>query len=194
MDPSHSQDLTDLLLSWSQGDREAAERFLPVVYDELKKMARGHLNRERRDHTLQPAALVHEAYLRLTRQNRIEWKNRNHFFGIAGNMMRRILVDHARRRQREKRGGNIALLTLDRLGEIPVETPPDVLALDDALRELATFDPLKASIVELHFFAGLSVAETAEVVQRSTATVTRHWRLARAWLFRQLSRGRQHDS
>ena len=194
MSSSRSPDLTDLLVAWGQGDREAAERFLPVVYDELRRMAQRHLSHERRDHTLQPAALVHEAYLRLIRQKKIAWKNRRHFFGLAGSMMRRILVDHARGRQREKRGGKAVLLTLDSLAEISVETPPGVIELDTALRDLATFDPLKASIVELHFFAGLSVAETAEVVERSTATVTRHWRLARAWLFRKLSEVHRHGS
>ncbi|MEM7355362.1 MAG: sigma-70 family RNA polymerase sigma factor [Acidobacteriota bacterium] len=192
MNASRSLDLTDLLVAWSQGDRQAAETFLPVVYDELRRMAKRHLSRERADHTLQPAALVHEAYLRLMRQKQVEWQNRRHFFGIAGSMMRRILVDHARARRSEKRGAGAALLTLDQLADIPVETPPDVLALDEALEYLATFDRLKASIVELHFFAGLSVAETAEVVQRSTATVTRHWRLARAWLFRWLSDEDRH--
>ena len=184
---SHAPDLTDLLAAWSRGDREAAEALLPEIYDELRRMAKRQLVRERRDHTLEPTALVHEAFLRLLRQNKIEWQNRRHFLGVAGSMMRRILIDHARARRSDKRGGGAPLLTLEGLSEIPVEPPPDVVALDEALHELAAFDPLKAQIVEMHFFAGLSVAETAAVVGRSTATISRHWRLARAWLFRRLS-------
>ena len=186
---AQSPDLTDLLVAWSRGDREAAEKFLPMVYNELRRMAQLRLRHERRDHTLQPAALVNEAYMRLVRQQNVGWQNRLHFFGVAGKMMRRILVDHARRRHSEKRGAGAALVTLQQLAELPVEKSPDVVALDEALRDLAAFDPLKASIVEQHFFAGLTVAETAEVVQSSTATVSRHWRLARAWLFRRLSEG-----
>ncbi len=190
---SHAPDLTELLMAWSRGDRAAAEAFLPEIYDELRKMARQQLIRERSDHTLQPTALVHEAFLRMLRQKKVEWQNRRHFLGVAGNMMRRILVDHARARRSEKRGGGAPLLPLEGLFEIPIETPPDILALDEALRELAAFDPLKASIVEMHFFGGLSVAETAVVIKRSTATVSRHWRLARAWLFRRLSRSPGED-
>lgn len=189
-----SPDLTELIVAWSEGDRAAAEKFLPEVYDELRRMARGQLRGERADHTLQPAALVNEAFMRLVRQNKMQWQSRRHFFGVAGNIMRRILVDHARARGSKKRGEGVPLLSLEQLFEIPVETPPDVVALDDALTELATFDPMKAAIVEAHFFAGLTVDETAEVVQCSRATVTRHWRLARAWLFRRLTTEEQHAS
>ena len=157
-------------------------------------MAKYHLSRERPNHTLQPTALVNEVFLRLFGQKKVRWRNRCQFFGVAGSMMRRILVDYARHRRRDKRGGGQADVPFEEAAELAVVTAPDVLALDEALRELTAIDPTKASIVELHFFAGLSVAETAEALQCSQSTVTRHWRMAKAWLFRELSKARPHAS
>lgn len=181
-----TRDLTGLLLSWSRGDSQAREALLPLVYGELRGIAGRYMRQERSDHTLQPTALIHEAYLRLVDQKRVDWQNRAHFFGVAANVMRRILVDHARRRGRVKRGGAERTVSLEELSDVADQRTPDLLALDAALTHLAARDPRKASIVELHFFGGLTVAETAEVLGCSTATVTRHWRTAKVWIFRQL--------
>ena len=175
-------DLTALLREASQGDRMALDRLMPVVYSELRKLAGSYLRQERSDHTLQPTALVHEAYLRLTNQRDVEWQNRAHFFGIAAQMMRRILVDHARKRQAAKRDAaawRVSTAEID-----ASETAPELLALDRALEELEEIDPQQARVVELRFFAGLTVEETAEVAGISPRTVKREWRTAKAWLRR----------
>lgn len=187
MNSGSTVELTDLLVAWGSGDSQAAEHLLPLVYGELRKLAKSHLSRERSGHTLQPTALVHEAFLRLFDQKTVCWRNRCHFFGLAGSMMRRILVDYARHRRRDKRGGRDVRVDLEEAGGVTFGPAPDILELDVALRDLAVIDPKKAKVVELHFFAGLSVEETAEALQCSTATVTRHWRMAKAWLFRELN-------
>lgn len=182
------QDVTALLRAWSQGDAEAGERLLPIVYGELRRQAARMLRRERRDHTLQPTALVHETYLRLVEQRAADWRNRAQFFGVAAGAMRRILVDHARRHGARKRGGSWDRITLDESRRAwPASPDVDVLALEEALGELATLDAAKVRLVELRFFAGLSLEETAAVLGVSESTVSREWRLARAWLFRRLS-------
>jgi len=179
--------VTALLRAWSQGDAEAGERLLPIVYGELRRQAARLLRRERRDHTLQPTALVHETYLRLVEQKAADWRNRTQFFAVAARAMRRILVDHARRHGARKRGGSWDRITLDESRRAwPGEPDVDVLALEDALGELATIDPGKVRLVELRFFAGLNLEETASVLGVSESTVSREWRLTRAWLFRRL--------
>ena len=177
-----SPDLTTLLRAWSAGDIRARDQLMPVVYDELHRRAAAYLRRERRDHTLQPTALVNEAYLRLVDQ-RAAWQNRAHFLAVAAQMMRRILVDHARRGKMAKRSGRWLRVTLDeRLVEVPA---PDVelLDLDAAITRLASFDPRRSHIAELRFFGGLSLQETSHVLGLSIATVERDWQAARAWLF-----------
>jgi len=184
--PVHGE-VTALLRDWSGGDQRALERLIPLVYRELRKLAASYLRGERSDHTLQPTALVHEAYLRLVDQRGVDWRNRAHFFGIAARMMRRVLVDHARRRLAAKRDG--AAYRISGSGDpIEPERDPDVLALDLALDGLEALDPRQARIVELRFFGGLTVEETAEVTGISTATVKREWQTARAWLARELRR------
>ena len=181
------QDVTALLRAWGRGDADAGERLLPIVYVELRRQAARLLRRERRDHTLQPTALVHETYLRLIEQRAADWKNRAQFFAVAATAMRRILVDHARRHGARKRGGSWDRISFDETRRA-WPGPPDVeiLALEEALEELAALDPAKVRLVELRFFAGLSLEETAAVLGVSESTVTRDWRLARAWLFRRL--------
>lgn len=182
------QDVTELLAEWRDGNQLAEEQLFPLVYDELRKLARSHLRRERPDHTLQPTALVNEAYLRLIDQKRVQWQSRAHFFGIASQMMRRILVDHARARKADRRGGGARNLTLE--DEVtPGDTRDvDLIALDDALEALAALDPSGARVVELRYFGGLTIEETAEVLGTSASTVKREWRAARTWLFRELNR------
>jgi RNA polymerase sigma factor (TIGR02999 family) len=179
-------DVTSLLVASSKGDQEALNQLLPLVYDELRRLADRYLHRERSDHTLQATALVHEAYLRLIDQ-RVSWANRAHFFGVAAEMMRRILIDHARSRQAAKRGSGGIKISLDDVLELTDERAADLIALDDALKALAEFDPQKAKVVELRFFGGLSIEETAAVLGLGTATITRQWRLAKAWLYHELS-------
>jgi RNA polymerase sigma factor (TIGR02999 family) len=179
-------EVTSLLKHWSGGDREALERLMPLVYDELRKLARAYLRSERPDHTLQPTALVHEAYIRLIDQKNVVWQNRAHFFGIASQMMRRILVDHARRRQAAKRGAPTFHLS-DPAGEPVRERDPELLALDRALTDLERLDPRQARVVEMRFFGGLTVEEIAEVAGLSSTTVKREWRTARAWLRREVA-------
>ena len=177
--------VTALLKDWSGGDPTALERLMPLVYGELRKLAASYLRAERSGHTLQPTALVHEAYLRLVDQRSVNWQNRAHFFGIAAQMMRRILVDHARRRQAAKRdAAAYRLPTLS--GAESVARDPELLALDEALTGLAALDAEQARIVELRFFGGLTVEETAEVTGVSPATVKREWQTARAWLAREI--------
>ncbi|MHB1327757.1 MAG: sigma-70 family RNA polymerase sigma factor [Gemmatimonadales bacterium] len=185
MDSSQSE-VTQLLVLVSDGNSEALDRLLPLVYDELKMLAASHLRRERGDHTLSPTALVHEVFLRLVGQHSVNWAGRAHFFGIAAQAMRRILVDHARRRTAYKRGRQHQV-TLDTNAELPDELSSDeVMAVDEALAQLAELDPRQAKLVELRYFAGFSIEETAAVLGISTATVKRDWALARAWLQRQL--------
>jgi len=170
----------------SAGDGAAAERLLPLVYDELRRVAAGYLRRERPDHTLQPTALVHEAYLRLIDQTRVDWKNRAHFCAVASDMMRRILVDHARKHQAVKRGGGETRISLDEAVSFPREAEIDVLAVDEALLDLARLDPQQGRLVELRFFGGLTLDETAEVMGLSRSTVQREWNMAKAWLYNQI--------
>ena len=181
-----SQEVTKLLVQWTDGDPRALEELLPLVYDELRRLARGYLHRERSDHTLQSTALVHEAYLRLVDQN-VSWQNRAHFFGIAAEMMRRILVDHARAKNTAKRGDGTCRVTLDEEIMGAGERDVDVLALDEALTKLSKFDPQQGRIVELRFFAGLSIEDTSAILKISPATIKRDWAMAKAWLFREMS-------
>lgn len=186
-------DLTGLLQQWSRGSRESEEQLFALVYRDLKRMAARRLSAERAGHTLQPTALVNEAYLRLAAQNNTRWRNRGHFFAMAAGMMRRILVDHARARHRHKRGGGAITISLDpRLG-LHAETDLDILAVDEALDRLGRIDAPKARVVELRFFGGLSIPETARALDCSTATIDRHWAAAKAWLFRELRSERTDD-
>ncbi len=180
--------VTKLLQGWRGGDRNDLEALLPLVYDELRRLAHHHLKSERPDHTLQSTALVHEAYCRLVGQDLPEWKSRAHFFAIAAQLMRQILVDYARRRRASKRGSGVCMLTLDDAVALPQRKDVDVVALDDALNILAEVDPRQSRVVELRFFAGLSLEETSEVMGIATATVQCDWTAARAWLHREISR------
>ena len=180
-------ELTDLLAAWRRGDRLAEEDLLGLVYRELRGIARRHLASERSGHTLQATELVHEAYLRMAGQKGIHWQNRSQFFAVAATMMRRILVDHARRRNASKRGAGVTCVTLEGAVEQAAPVALEVVALDDALKVLGRMDPFKASIVELRFFGGLSIEEAAQALECSTDTISRHWRSARAWLARELS-------
>jgi RNA polymerase sigma factor (TIGR02999 family) len=184
-----SKGVTELLVLWRQGDREAQERLMALVYDELRRRAAAYLRRERVGHTLQPTALVHEAYLRLVEQDRVVWQGRAHFLAIAASMMRRVLMDHGRRQKAGKRGGGGTRVTLDEAFSLVSPRGLDLLALDTALSELAAIDEQQARIVELRAFGGLEVEETAEVLGISTATVKRHWAFALAWLQRRLRAG-----
>jgi RNA polymerase sigma factor (TIGR02999 family) len=174
--------VTRLLIEVSSGDQGAVDLLLPVIYDELRKLAANYLRRERPDHTLQPTALVHEAYIRLVDQTRVNWQNRAHFFGVAAQIMRRLLVDHARKHNAEKRGQDFQKLSLDENIDRAVERSSELIALDDALKALAEFDEQKARLVELRYFGGLSIEETADVLGVTPTTVKRHWRFAKAWL------------
>ena len=182
------KEVTRLLAAYNNGDRQAFEQLLPLVYNELRGLARAYLSRERSGHTLQPTALVHEAYLRLVDQN-VPWQNRAHFFGVAAQMMRRILVDHARRRQADRRGSDAVKLSLDEAINLSDERATDLIALDDALTALAEFDPQKSRMVELRYFAGLSVEETARALGISVATFVRQWKTTKAWLYREITGG-----
>jgi RNA polymerase sigma factor (TIGR02999 family) len=185
MDVSPVSTATALLIRWKSGDSSALDQLLPLVYDELRRLARYYLQRERSEHTLQSTALVHEAYLRLVDQN-VDWQSRAHFFGIAAQMMRRILVDHARSRNAAKRGDGLKV-TLDEKMALAEAQSLDVLALDSALAELSKLDAQQGKVVELRFFAGLSIEETAEAMSISVATVKREWAMAKAWLSRTMS-------
>ena len=189
MDPE-SKPVTNLLARWRSGDESALDALLPLVYDELRRIARRYLSDERGGHTLQATALVHEAYLRLVDQSPLGIESRTQFFGIAARLMRQILVDHARSRRASKRGGG-KLISLDESAEISPQKDLDLIALDDALNELARLDERQARIVELRFFAGLSIEETSRVLAVSAVTVTRSWTNARLWLCRELTRGSQ---
>ena len=178
-------EITRWLMEWAQGDEDALDHLVPRVYDELRCLASTYLRREHAGHTLETAALIHEAFLRLVGQQHVAWESRSHFFGIAARMMRRILVDHARTHRYGKRGGGFRHLLLDE-NAVPVEITPELEALDDALRDLAEVSPEQAQIVELRYFGGLRRAEIAEILGVSVPTVARRWRVARAWLFRHL--------
>ena len=180
-----SKSLTQLLIDVGNGNGDALNQILPLIYDELRRLAGSYMRRERQDHTLQPTALVHEAYLRLIDQRRADWKNRAQFFGLAANMMRRVLVNHARDRAADKRGGNTPRVTLS-LADGLEQPEVDVIAVDEALGKLAELDPRKSRIIEFKFFTGLTTEEIAEVLGISTATVEREWKFARAWLFNAL--------
>jgi RNA polymerase sigma-70 factor (ECF subfamily) len=187
-------DVTGLLQAWGRGEVEARDRLVTVVYQELRHLAAAYLRRERVGHTLQPTALVHEAYLRLVNQDHAAWQNRGQFFGIAAQMMRRVLVDRARARKMAKRSGRWARITLDE--EVAQREAPevDVLDLDRALNDLATFDARKSQVAELRFFGGLSLDESAQVLDLSVATVEREWQAARAWLYARLTGKTHHDA
>jgi RNA polymerase sigma factor (TIGR02999 family) len=178
--------VSELLVNWGRGDQDAREALIPLVYGELRRLARHYLRGERPDHTLQSAALVNEAYLRLVRQELPQWQNRAHFFGVAAQLMRQILVDHARNQLAAKRGGGVPRLTLDPQIALPQKREIDLVALDDALNRLASLDPQQSRLIELRFFGGLSIEETSEVLNISPATVKREWATARAWLQRDM--------
>ena len=180
--------ITDLLIGWSQGDKGTLDRLMPLVYNELRNVARHHLAAEDGRHTLESGALVNETYLRLVQQERVEWRNRAHFFAISARMMRRILVDHARQRRTEKRGGARPRLSLDQSLGLTEQKDLDVVALDDALSALSKLDPQQAHVIELRFFGGLTIEETSEALNISPATVTRDWVTAKAWLYDQINR------
>ena len=188
-----SQGITQLLERWSQGDEEALDQLMPLVYDELHRLAGAYLRSERREHTLQPTALVNEAYLKLVRQRNIQWQNRAQFFGVAAQLMRRILVDHARANCADKRGGDRVNVSLKNIGAFGTQPTTDVLALHDVLNRLAEIDPDQSRIVELRFFGGLTIEEAAEVMQVSHSTVEREWKIAKAWLKRELTKGEKHS-
>jgi RNA polymerase sigma factor (TIGR02999 family) len=181
-------DVTRLLADWSNGDQQALDKLTPLVYEELRRLARRYLRRERPGHTLQSTALVHEAYLKLVDQQNVRWQNRAHFFAIAAQLIRRILVDHARARRTLKRGAEVQKLSLDEAVAAAGSRELDLVALDDALEGLAKIDPRQSRLVELRFFAGLSIEETAEVLNMSPATVKRDWASAKAWLYREVQR------
>jgi|SRR5271157_315117 len=181
-------DITGLLDDWRNGDQEALNRLIPLVYDELHQLAARQMRRERTTHTLQSTALVHEVYLRLIDQRRVQWHDRDHFFAVASQIIRRILVSHARSRKAAKRGGARTTLVLDESIAAPGHREIDLEALDDALEALARLNSQQARIVELRFFGGLSIESTADFLQTSPATVKRHWNVARAWLYREISR------
>ncbi|MBX7171623.1 MAG: sigma-70 family RNA polymerase sigma factor [Pyrinomonadaceae bacterium] len=181
------QNLTNLLEAWSNGKQEALDELLPLVYTELRKMAKRFMNNQPSGHTLQTTALIHEAYLKLADQRNKQWQNRAHFFAVAGRAMRQILVDHARTRYRDKRGGKTKIISLDQIAEISTERVAQFVALDEALNELEKLEERKCRVVELRYFSGLNIEETAEVLKVSPETVQRDWRFARTWLMRQLS-------
>ncbi len=185
---SPTDDVTRLLNAWSDGDPDCAEQLVPLIYDELRGLAARYLASERPEHTFQPTALVHEAYMRLVDLRHVRWQDRSHFFAMAARAMRRLLVDHARKHRSAKRGGADRGIPLELAGEVAaIGRDPDLLALDEALTRLADFDPMKASIVELRYFGGLSHDETAHFLNSSRSTVMRHWRMAKAWLHSELS-------
>jgi RNA polymerase sigma factor (TIGR02999 family) len=184
-----AQQITDLLQAWSDGDQAALERLMPLVYDELHRMAKRYMRRERSGHTLQTTALIHETYLRLIERSHTRLENRAHFFAISAQLMRQILVDFARSRRSRKRGGDQFQVSLGEALSVPVKRDADLVALDDSLRALAAIDERKCRIVELRFFGGLSEEETADVLNISPATVRRDWKVAKVWLLRELKRG-----
>lgn len=185
------EEITALLLAWSRGQSSALDQLIPLVHDELHGIAKRYMRRERPGQTMQTTALVHEAYLRLIDSSRVQWQNRAHFFAIAAQLMRRILVDFARRRHNLKGGGDVKKVSLDEALVVSGETGEEMIAIDDALNTLASLDARQSQVVELRFFGGLSIDETAEVLKVSEGTVRRDWSLAKAWLHRELSGARQ---
>src|SRR5690606_19876514 len=189
MSRENPHEITQMLIELTEGNQDVVNLILPHIYDELRRLAGSYLRRERGNHTLQPTALVHEAYMKLIDQRNVKWQNRAHFFGIAAQVMRRILMDHARKHMAGKRGGNAEVLPLEEeILVVSQDKNAELVALDDALDELAKLNPQKARVVELRYFGGLSIEETAEVLGVSVPTVNRHWRMAKAWLFTQLDR------
>jgi RNA polymerase sigma-70 factor, ECF subfamily len=188
-----TQEITQLLVAWNNGDEAALEQLMPLVQAELHRLAKRYMAGERQGHILQTTALVNEAFLRLIDWQNVEWRNRSHFFGLAAQIMRRILVDFARARRREKRGGDALLVSLSEAANVAREQSADLVALDDALLALEKLDPRQARVVDLRFFAGLSLDETAEALKVSLSTIRRDWSLAEAWLFRELSKTAMSD-
>ena len=188
MTQSSTHDVTELLIEWSNGDKAALDKLMPLIHEELRRLAHHYMSHERPGHTLQTTALVNEAYLRLVNRKGVHWQNRAHFFAIAATLMRSLLVDHARSHAYAKRGGGAHKIELDEAMIVSQERAAEVLALDDVLKKLASFDPQQSRIVELRFFGGLTIEETAEVLDLSTATIKREWTAARAWLYRELSK------
>ncbi|MEM7585138.1 MAG: sigma-70 family RNA polymerase sigma factor [Acidobacteriota bacterium] len=186
MDSPDGRDVTRLLEEWRGGNEQAGEELMPLIYAELRRIASGYLSIERPNHTLQPTALVHEAYVRLVNQRQVRWKNRSHFFGIAAQQIRRILVDHARRHRSAKRGGG-EKIPLSAVVDLAIERSDQLLVLDRALDRLKALDAIQARVVELRFFGGLTGDETAEVLDCSATTVKRRWLLAKAWLYREMT-------
>jgi RNA polymerase sigma factor (TIGR02999 family) len=191
MDPSN--EITELLVAWSGGDKKALDELMQIVYEELRRLAHRQLAKERRGHTLQTTALVNEAYLKLVDQKRVKWQGRSHFFALSSQLMRRILVDYARSRQYAKRGGGKSALPLDEALIVAPERASEMIALDEALTELAKHDERKARIVELRFFSGMSIDETSELLGVSPGTVMKDWTLAKAWLQREMDRSSSDD-
>ncbi len=184
----NSHEVTQLLIEWSNGDKAALDKLMPLIYDELRRLAHHYMSRERPGHTLQTTALVDEAYVRLVNRQRVHWQNRAHFFAIAAHLMRSILVDHARSHAYAKRGGGAHKIPLDEAMVISQERAAEVVALDDALEQLTRIDPRQSRIVEMRFFAGLTIEETAEVLSLSPATIKREWSTAKAWLYHELNK------
>ena len=189
-----TQEVTEMLVAWGNGDKSALEKLIPLVHDELHRLAHRYMNREGAGHMLQTTALVNEAYLRLVDSSHVRWQNRAHFFAVSAQLMRRILVDFARSRNYLKRGGNAVQVSLDKVLAISPEQDADLVALDEALDALAAVDERKSRVVELHFFGGLSIEETAEVLKVSADTVMRDWRLAKVWLLRELSAEKRNEA
>lgn len=190
MKVSTADNLTSLLVEWREGDEAALERLMPLVYDQLRSMAHRYVQRERDGHTLQTSALVNEAYLRLAGQ-KVGWQNRAHFFAVSARVMRHILIDHARRRRYTKHGGDAQQIPIEEASAMTMERATELIALEEALEELARLDQRKSEVVELRYFGGLSLEETAEVLKISLMTVRRDWRAAKAWLYRRLKAGEQ---
>lgn len=190
---SEPRQVTELLIAWREGDPLALDQLMPLVHDELRRLANHYMERERSGHTLDPTDLVHEAYLRLADKTHPNWRDRAHFFAVAAQLMRRILVDHARRFRTAKRGGSVLKVPLDEAADHPEERAADLVALDDALVALEAIDPQKSRLIELRYFGGLTIEEAAEVLEVSTATVINYTRAARAWLHVEMSRGRQGE-
>ena len=188
------QEVTQLLADWGKGDRSALDKLFPLVHKELRRIAQRQMNNERAGHTLQATALVNEAYLKLVGQQEFEWQNRAHFFAVSAQVMRNILIDHARAHARDKRGGGAIQVSLNDIAVIAEEQASDFIALDDALRRLESLDPQKGKIVELRYFGGLSIEETAEVLNISPRTVRREWQRAKAWLYRMISEGTEDET
>jgi len=182
-------EVTQLLVEWRDGSRSALDRLIPLVERELRRLARSYMRRERADHTLQTTALINEAYMRLVKQRNVQWQNRAHFFGIAAQLMRRILIDHAKGHRRAKRGGDAIKVSLDDVAAPSTDRSEELLALDAALEKLAAIDPRKGRVVEMRYFGGMTLEEAAEVLEVSPNTVMRDWRMARAWLEREISGG-----